>query len=78
MRTQYSWQDRILHFIENIEIGLGFKEISIVTLKIERSNDWRTWSEKNIGSQIYVGNWRIDVVPTDSEKIICSVYFKVI
>lgn len=77
-RTLTPHIDKVMQIIDEIKVGLGWKNIANVELKIDESSGWRTWSSKEIDPIIHEGNWRVEITPTnDDENILCVVHFKV-
>lgn len=78
-RTITPWIDKVLQYIEDIKVGIGWKNIANVELNVRQSDGWRTWSSKEIDPVVHKGSWRVQVSPTNNaNEIICVVYFKVL
>ena len=76
VRTYTSLLDRIVRIVDEVTVGLGWKELAGVELKVGGSEGWRTWSKKELDRLVHAGEWRVDaVLPNDT--VICSVYFSV-
>ncbi len=65
MRTEYSWIDKVLKTIDEINIGLGWKKVASVDLKVKPSSGFRVWSKKQIDPIVHTGNWKV-VISTAS------------
>lgn len=77
-RTEYSWIDKVLKFLGDIKIGLGWKNVASVDLKIETSSSYRTWSKKEIDPIVHKGDWKVEITPaSDPYNILCVVKFKI-
>ena len=76
-RTEMSWRDRTLRFIEWVAVGLGWKELASVELRIRPSSGWRTWSTKELDRYVHAGKWRADIA-TIHDEVLCSVHFNVV
>lgn len=76
-KSEYSFIDKILNIIDYIEVGLGWKQIANVKLKITPSPGYRTWSNKQLdpGSN---GKWKVVVTSaTHPDVKLCTVHFEV-
>jgi hypothetical protein len=59
-------------------VGLNEFVNAVVKLKVRKSDGFRTWSTKNIGEPLHCGNWTVDVVDENGEKLIPTVEFTVV
>ena len=75
--TSYHWRDRLLNFIDSIDVNIG--RLATVTLKVERGSRWRIWSSKDIDSGVHNGTWRVEIktVHTNDEPL-CTLHFDVV
>lgn len=77
-RTITPVMDKIFQIVDEIKVGLGWKNIADIELQVAKSSGWRTWSSKEIDPVVHRGEWRIQVSPTnDKEDVICVVHFRV-
>ena len=77
-RTEYSWIDKVLKFVGDIKIGLGWKKVASIDLTIKASSSYRTWSKKEIDPIVHKGDWKVVITPaSDPSNILCVAKFKI-
>ena len=76
METSYSWVDRALNTIAAISASIG--RIATVTLQLDTSTGWRTWSKKEIDIGVHRGDWRVEIrTVQDDDDPLCTIHFTV-
>lgn len=77
-QTEYTWYDRILILVRELEIDAGWQEVARIVLRIAPSPNWRTWSRKEIDPNIHVGDWKVEIsTSVEPNNILCLARFRV-
>ena len=73
VETSYSSVDRVLNLVGSI--SLRIYRIATVTLALDASPAWRTWSHKEIDIR---GDWRVEIRTVhDDDDPLCTIHFTV-
>ena len=76
VETSYNWWDRVLNTIAAISASIG--RIATVTLQLNTSKGWRTWSKKEIDIDVHRGDWRVEIRTVhDDDDPLCTIHFTV-
>ena len=74
--TSYSFVDRILNRVAAFSASIG--RIATVTLRLNTSTGWRTWSKKEIDRGVHRGDWRVEIrTVQDDNDPLCTIHFTV-